>query len=314
MAADVLVSNLMMLKERDRFDAILKEKGYNPVFPEVSQFLSEDEMLEWAGRVDGILAGDDQITRRVLEKALPRLKVISKWGTGIDSIDLVAAKELGIPVCNSPGAFSDAVAEVALGYMLGLSRHIVQIDRSVREGNWPKPSGLGLLNRTLGIIGYGAIGRSVASRALAFSMNVCAYDPYAQIESPVTPCSLQEIFETADVVCLCCNLTEENVHLVNEERLALMDQQSILVNVSRGPLVDEAALIKALQKQAIGGAALDVFEQEPLPSHSEIRSFQNVILGSHNANNLFLATEKVHLNTIENLDAYIGANQTKAKS
>lgn len=306
MTKRILVSNIMMLNERPRFEAEILARGWEPVFPEVDQFLSEEACLGFAGQFDGWLAGDDRITRAVLEAHLPRLKGIAKWGTGLDSIDLAAAAELGIPVKNSPAAFSEAVAEVAIGYMLMLTRSLLAIDQGVRAGEWPKPRGLGLYGRTLGLIGYGAIGQGIARRARGCGMMVIAHDPPLAAARPdmpdVTFKDVDALMAEADVVALACNLTAENRHIVNAARLALMKPEAIVVNVGRGPLVDEAALIAALEAGQIAGAGLDVFEEEPLPMASPLRHLPGVVLGSHNANNLHSAVEHVHANTLANLD------------
>jgi D-3-phosphoglycerate dehydrogenase len=300
----VLVSNIMMLKERPRFEAAIAEKGWEPVFADVDQFLSEEQCLATAGQYDAWLAGDDRVTRRVIEACLPRLKGIAKWGTGLDSIDLVAARELGLPVHNSPAAFSEAVAEVALGYMLMLTRNLLAVDQGVRSGEWPKPCGLGLYGRICGVIGFGAIGQGIGRRAIGFGMKVIAHDPPLAANGGVTGfefADLDTLLATSDVVCLACNLTPDNKHLINAARLRRMKKDAIVVNVARGPLVDEAALIDALRDGRIAGAGLDVFEVEPLPMQSPLRKLPNVVLGSHNANNLLSAVEHVHTNTMNNL-------------
>ncbi len=306
----VLVSNLMMLKERARFDAELRGSGIEPVWPAVSQFLSEAECVDQVGEIDGWLAGDDQITRSVLEAALPRLKVISKWGTGIDSIDLASAKDLGVPVLNSPGAFDQAVAEVAIGYMLMLSRSLGLVDRTVRGGGWPKPQGRELTGARLGVVGFGAIGSRIGKLASAFGMDIRFHDPFVAdaVElGNVTakPLALPEIASTSDFVCLACSLTEANVHLVDAGFLRAMKPAAYLINVSRGPLVDEGALIEALDKGTIAGAGLDVFETEPPRPGNPLLAMDNVVVGSHNANNGEAAVEFVHRNTLENLKKHL---------
>jgi D-3-phosphoglycerate dehydrogenase len=290
----------MMLKEKARFDAELRALGHEPVWPDVAQFMDEAQCLSLVGEVDGWLAGDDRITRAVLTAALPRLKVIAKWGTGIDSIDLAAAKELGVPVLNSPGAFADAVAEVALGLVLMLTRHLGHIDREIRAGNWPKPRGTELRGSTLGMIGKGAIGGRIAELGAAFGMEVIFHDPFQP--GSVDPMT---VAREADIVCLACALTPENFHIVDAAFLAAMKPSAILANVARGPLVDEAALIAALQGGTIAGAALDVFEDEPLPEGNPLRSMENVVLSSHNANNGWRAVEAVHANTLRNLTSVL---------
>jgi phosphoglycerate dehydrogenase-like enzyme len=309
MTAQVLVTNLMMLKERARFEAEICAQGWQPFFADVNQYLSEEQCLAYGGKFDAWLAGDDCITRRVLEAFLPRLKGISKWGTGLDSIDLVAARELDVPVFNTPGAFSEAVAEVAVGYMLMLSRHLLAVDQEVRAGGWPKPYGLGLFGRQCGIIGFGAIGQGIGRRVKGCSMSIIAYDPPLKARGGLTEgvlkdvpfVDLDQLIAESDVVCLACNLTAENRHIINADRLKAMKKDAILINVGRGPLVDEAALSAALVAGSIAGAGLDVFEVEPLPPDSPLRTLPNVVLGSHNANNLHSAVEYVHANTMNNL-------------
>jgi D-3-phosphoglycerate dehydrogenase len=300
-APRVLVSNIMMVKERDRFDGVLREMGYIPVWAEdhvtYSQFLSEAQCLSLSGDIDGWLAGDDAITRQVLQAALPRLKVIAKWGTGTDSIDRAAASELGVPVLNSPGVFADAVAEVAIGLILLLTRHLGAIDRAIRTGGWPKPQGMELRGATLGMIGLGAIGGRIAELGRAFGMQVIHHDPF--VPGSLEPLALAE---ASDIVCLACALTPLNHHIVNEQFLAGMKDSAILINVARGPLVNEDALIAALSSGKLRGAGLDVFETEPLPLLSPLRHMDNVALCSHNANNGYRAVEAVHENTLRNLD------------
>lgn len=300
-APRVLVSNIMMLKEKDRFDAALREMGYTPVWPEVTQFLDEAACLAQVGEIDGWLAGDDQITRAVLQAALPRLRVIAKWGTGTDSIDKAAAADLGVPVLNSPGAFADAVGEVAIGLMLMLTRHLRNIDRDIRAGGWPKPQGVELNGSVLGMIGQGAIGGRIAALGRAFGMTVVFHDPF--VDGSQSP---QAVAAQADILCLACALTPENHHLVNADLLSRMKPSALVVNVARGPVIDEAALIAALRQGRIAGAALDVFEAEPLPADSPLRQMDNVVLSSHNANNGLRAVEAVHANTLKNLRDILG--------
>jgi len=307
----ILVTNIMMLKEQDRFDKRIRQMGYKPVWAEPDQFLQEHECLGLVGEIDGWLAGDDRITEAVLKAALPRLKVIAKWGTGIDSIDLEAANRLGVEVKNSPAAFANAVAEVAIHYMLSLSRHLVEIDRAVRTGDWPKPQGLELSGRTLGMIGFGAIGHRIAELATAFGMKVIFFDPFQNeakqfFGKEAHPATLDQIAEQADIVCLACSYNAANHHIINEAFLRKMRPSSYLVNVARGPLVDQDALVRALQEGRMAGAGLDVFETEPLAKDDPLLSFENVVLGSHNANNGRSAVEYVHENTLNNLQTVLG--------
>ncbi|SEA65110.1 NAD(P)-dependent oxidoreductase [Rubrimonas cliftonensis] len=296
MTRRVLVSNIMMLNEQSRFDGELRALGFEPSFAEVSQYLDEAACLALVGDFDGWLAGDDRITRAVLTRALPRLRVIAKWGTGVDSIDLDAARELGVPVLNAPGAFSDAVAECAIGMTLMLTRHLAAIDRAVRAGGWPKPRGRELRGGALGLIGHGAIGRRIGELGAAFGMAVRFHDPAIEGSAP-----LEEIAAGSDVVCVACALTPHTRGLVDAAFLAAMRPDAVLVNVARGPIVDEAALLAALRAGRIAGAALDVFETEPLGPDHPLAALDTVVLGSHNANNGVQAVEAVHARTLRNL-------------
>jgi D-3-phosphoglycerate dehydrogenase len=297
----VLISNIMMLRERPRFDAALRDMGYDPVWADVTQFMDEASCLASVGQIDGWLAGDDRITRKVLQAALPRLRVIAKWGTGLDSIDQNAAADLGITVLNSPGAFADAVAEVAIGLILMLTRQLAEIDRSIRAGGWPKPQGIELRGATLGVIGRGAIGGRIAELGAAFGMTVIHHDPF--VAGSLEPLALAS---QADIVCIACALTPDNFHIVSTEFLAAMKPSALVINVARGPLVDEAALIAALQSGTIAGAGLDVFETEPVAPGNPLLTMNNVVLSSHNANNGLRAVESVHANTLKNLHSVLG--------
>ena len=300
MAPRVLVSNVMMLAERERFDEALRSRGYEPVWAEVRQHLDEAACLAAVGNIDGWLAGDDRITRAVMERALPRLKVITKWGSGLDSIDRDAAVSLGVPVLNAPGAFADAVAECAIGMTLMLTRRLAAVDRAVRGGQWPKPRGRELRGRMLGLIGHGAIGRRIGELAAAFGMEVAFHDPAQEGGVP-----LERLAAESDVICLACALTPENRGMIDAGFLGRMKPDAILVNVARGPLVDEAALLAALDRGALAGAALDVFETEPLPSGHPLLARDDIVLGSHNANNGEAAVEAVHRMTLDNLDSIL---------
>ncbi|WP_440408398.1 phosphoglycerate dehydrogenase [Neorhizobium petrolearium] len=307
----VLVSNIMMLKEKERFDKAIRDLGYEPIWATADQYLTEQQCISLVGEIDGWLAGDDRITEKVLLAALPRLKVIAKWGTGIDSIDLEAAKRLGIPVKNSPAAFANAVAEVALHYMLSLSRHLVTVDRTVRMGGWPKPQGRELFGLKLGMIGFGAIGQRIAELATAFGMEVIFFDPFIKnakvfFERTAHPASLNMVAAESDIVCLASSYNKDNHHIVGRDFLGKVKPSAFLVNVARGPLVDQEALINALHENRLAGAGLDVFEIEPLPAGNPLLAMSNVVLGSHNANNGRSAVEFVHMNTLSNLQSVLG--------
>ncbi|MEM7355932.1 MAG: phosphoglycerate dehydrogenase [Acidobacteriota bacterium] len=300
----VLVTGLLMVRQQQRFETELRQAGLEPVFEHSGQFLTEAELLPIIGDFDGVIAGDDELTERVLRAGLPRLKVISKWGVGLDSIDCAAAEKLGIPVYNTPGAFGEAVAEAAIGYLLMLTRHLHLVDQAVRRGEWPKPVGQSLADKTLGLVGFGAIGRALASRAQVFGMEILAADVRADVMDPVPGvrfAAFEELLTEADYLCLACNLTAENRGLLGVAELARMRPTAYVLNMARGPLIDQEALVAALAEGRLAGAALDVYEEEPLPQDHPLARMEQVVLGSHNANNLAEANERVHRNTIRNL-------------
>ena len=184
--------------------------------------------------------------------------------------------------------FGGEVADIAVGYVIALARHTVEIDRGIRSGTWPKPRGLSLAGRTVAIVGYGDIGRNTARRLLAADMRVIAYDPYVDensLEDGISLAKWPERIKEADFVVVNCALTPSSHHLLNAEAFSAMKPGVRIVNVGRGPVIDEGALIMALTSAQVHSAALDVFEEEPLPSKSPLRSHQRCIFGSHNASN-----------------------------
>jgi D-3-phosphoglycerate dehydrogenase len=305
MTRRVLVSAPYFLPVLEEFRPRLEREGVEVVRARVLERLSEEELLPLVGAIDGALCGDDQFTERVMREA-PRLKVISKWGTGIDSIDARAAAELGIRVYNTPGAFTAPVADTVLGYVLCFARRLPWMDRDVRRGLWAKAEAVSLCECTLGVVGVGNIGRAVVRRARAFGMTVIGADPAPPPRSFVAEtglrlATLRALLEESDFVSLNCDLNPTSFHLMGRAELALMKGSAYLVNTARGALVDEPALAEALREGRIAGAALDVFEAEPLPPDSPLRSLDSCLLAPHNANSDPAARRRVHESTIANL-------------
>lgn len=281
------------------------------IVPTVQERLSEEDLLAYAGQFDGAVCGDDHYTARVLQACAPRLKVISKWGTGIDSIDREAAACLNIQVRNTPNAFTLPVADTTLAYILAFARRQPWMDRAMKAGVWEKIPGKSLSECTLGVIGVGNIGKAVLRRARAFGMALLGNDiipiaPDFLLENGVQMTSLDDLLARSDYVSLHCDLNPGSFHLIDARTLGLMEPNAILINTARGPVVDENALIAALAAGRIGGAALDVFEVEPLPSYSPLLKMDNVLLAPHNSNSSPAAWERVHLNTIKNLFEGLG--------
>ena len=311
MTQRVLFSAPYLLPVLESFRPMLEAAGLELITARVVERLAEDELLPLAGQVDGVVCGDDQFTRRVLKAFSPRLKVISKWGTGIDSIDRQAAAELGIEVGNTPGAFSHPVGDTVLAFVLAFSRRVPWIDREMKAGRWEKLPGRALRECTLGVIGVGSCGREVLRRARGFGMRLLGNDivpiPEAFVrEVGVEMLPLASLLEQADFVSLNCDLNPTSRHLIDAAALEHLRPHAVLVNVARGAVVDEPALIEALRAGRLAGAALDVFEQEPLPLDSPLRAFDNVLLAPHNANSSPEAWARVHRNTLRNLFRGLG--------
>ena len=301
----VLVTAPYMQLAIERFRAGLEERGIELLVPQVNERFEEGELLQWISDVDGVVCGDDRFTKRVL-LAAPRLKVLSKWGTGIDSIDLEACQELGVAVRNTPNAFSEPVADTVMGYILCFARKLVDLDRAMRREGWHKETSRALNECTLGIIGVGNVGKAVVRRALAFGMRVLGNDivPLSREFMAETGLSIvpkEALLRQSDFVSLNCDLNPTSFHLMGELEFQFMKPSAVLINTARGPIVDEHALVRALQTERIAGAALDVFEVEPLPANSRLRQMDNVLLAPHNANSSPEAWERVHRNTINNL-------------
>jgi len=272
---------------------------------DVDQQLTEEELLDIIDKYDGVLAGDDEFTEEVISEA-DKLKVISKWGIGIDAIDTGAAEEHGVEVYNTPGAFDDEVADVVTGYMIMLTRQLHHIDRAVRHGDWYCPRGTSLAGKTFGVIGVGDIGSTVARRAHALGMDVVGSDiePFSEElveETGIERVEQDELLDRSDVVSLNCALTEATRNMIGAEELDLLGENGYLINTARGRLIDQEALVDALREDTIAGAALDVFRAEPLPEDDPLTTFDSVILGSHNAQNTAEAVNRVHNRAVENL-------------
>lgn len=290
----------------DRFKPVFDHYRLELLLPQVNERLEEDALLTYAGRFDGTICGDDRYTRRVLEACSPRLKVISKWGTGIDSIDKAACADLGIQLRNTPNAFTLPVADSVMGYLLAFARRQPWMDKAIKSGEWKKIPGRSLSESTLGVIGVGNIGKAVLRRAKAFGMTLLGNDilPVPRdflLENNVRSVPLEELLQNSDFISVNCDLNPTSVHLVNDRTLGLMKKDAVLINTARGPIVDEQALVRALQNKTIAGAALDVFETEPIPAESALLKMENVMLAPHNSNSSPAAWENVHWNTIRNL-------------
>ncbi|MBW2419722.1 MAG: phosphoglycerate dehydrogenase [Deltaproteobacteria bacterium] len=313
----VLVTCPPMLGMLDVFVPRFRESGIEVVAAEVSQQLSEEELLKCVPEVEGWIIGDDPATRAVFEAGQRgHLRAAVKWGVGVDNVDFDAARDLGIPVANTPGMFGAEVADVALGYLIGLSRELFAIDRAVRGGDWAKPRGRSLAGKRVALVGFGDIGRALARRLLALEMQVAAYDPVFEAPSGYSmPVGLEAVevaswpqgIEQADFLVFTCALTSANRHMLDAAVLDRSKPGLCVVNVSRGPLIDEPALAEALELGRVRAAALDVFEEEPLACASPLRELgARVVFGSHNASNTEEAVLRASYRAIDLLCGFLG--------
>ncbi|MEW6085635.1 MAG: phosphoglycerate dehydrogenase [Chloroflexota bacterium] len=307
----VLFTAPYMIPFVDRFKPVFDRYNIELIVPDVRERMEEADLLKYAGQFDGAVCGDDRYTARVIEACAPRLKVISKWGTGVDSIDASACARHGVKIGRTPNAFTTPVADTVLGYMLAFARRQPWMDKEMKNGRWEKIPGRSLNECALGVIGVGNIGKAVTRRARAFGMKVYGndivdIDHVFVAETGIEMTDLQSLLSRSDFVSINCDLNPTSHHLMNADTFGLMKPSAVLINTARGPIVEERALIEALQAKRLAGAALDVFEVEPLPLDSPLMKMENVLLAPHNSNSSPAAWGRVHWNTIKNLVEGLG--------
>ena len=262
---------------------LLRSFSEDLVFNPLERPLSEDELIPLISGCTGFIAGLDSVTRKVIENA-PDLKVISRYGVGVDQVDIKAAKEKGIVVCNTPGSNANAVADLAFALLLCIARKVPLLDRKTREGQWIRSTGFELFGKTIGIVGLGAVGKAVAKRASGFSMSVMAYDPFINTEyaqaNNITAASFDEVIGEADIISLHLPLTDETRYIISNEVMQKMKNGAVIINTARGGLIDEKAAYDHLKSGHLGGLGLDAFETEP-PGSSTLFFLDNVVLTPH---------------------------------
>jgi len=273
----------------------LKAAGYELVIARGP--LPEAEMLKLVGDADAFLCGDDEITRAVIEKALPRLKVISKYGIGLDKIDVKAATELKIPVTFCPGVNHTTVSEHCFMLMLALLKNLMEQANAARAGEWKRMTGHEILGKSIGIIGLGRIGKEVAIRSRAFGMEITAFDVYwdqafAHACEVKRAKSIEEILEKSDVVSLHTNLTDSTRNMIHKNSLARMKSGAIIINCARGELVNSADMAEALNAGRIAGYGTDVLDHEPPPKDHPLLTAKNCIVTPHVGSRTFESVQR----------------------
>jgi len=280
----VLVTPTTFGMHDPRLKTLLEQSVGEVLYNPLPRALSSEELIPLVEGVDGFIAGLDRIDASVI-RAAGRLKVIARYGVGLDNVDMEAATAKGIVVTNTPGANSAAVAELALALILGLTRGVCKALESTRSGLWPRLSGAGLKGKTVGILGFGRIGKEAASRLKSFDCRVLIFDPQVQAQEAarhgVIWVELEELLEKSDIVSLHVPLTPSTRGMVDKGFLGKMKRGSFLVNTARGELLDEGALLSALEEGRLAGAALDCLSEEPPPKDHPLLQDPRVMVTPH---------------------------------
>lgn len=305
MKKKILITPKSFFRAKHIADEIFSQYQLEIVENNTGKTLTKEQMMELCQDIDGIIVGVDPMDEDVLRNA-KKLKAISKYGVGLDNIDLKVAEELGIKIRRAEGTNNRSVAELTIGLFFAISRSIPKATYDVKEGGWDRTLGTELFGKTVGIIGFGAIGREVAKMAYGLNMKILAYDPYFDDEElaksmNVTMTGMNEILENADFVTLHLPLNEETNKMINKETLGKMKKTAYLINTARGELVDEDALYDALKSGIIAGAAQDVFSKEPPKKDHKLLTLDNFILTPHMGAYTREATERMVETSVKNL-------------
>ncbi|MCE2028975.1 phosphoglycerate dehydrogenase [Sessilibacter corallicola] len=311
MKKKILVTCPPMLQSLDLCLEKFENYDLDVVAPEVVQTLSEQELIDLVPNVDGWIIGDDPATKAVFQAGrMGKLRAAVKWGIGTDNVDFTACEDLGIPITNTPNMFGREVADVAMGYIIGLARETFLIDRQVRLGNWVKPAGISLQGKNVGLVGFGDIGKNVHKRLIASDMNVTIYDPYAKFDNDnvntvhrMWPDNVGDL----DFLVFTCSLTESSYHMFNDSILEQLKPGVRIVNVGRGGLINEKSLEDGLKTGVLYSAALDVFEEEPISQDSYLLEHPRCVLGTHNSSNTVEAVVRTSYKAIDQINKYLSS-------
>ena len=293
----ILITWRLLVDSINKYSSILKKYKIRYDTVSCKQHMSEKKLLKIIHKYDGIICGDDELTQKVLSRA-KKLKIISKWGTGIDSIDKNYANKKQILLKNSPGAFSKSVAQHAIALIFSLLRNIVDNHNDIASGIWTKRICQTIENKTIGIIGLGKIGNEIYKKISVFDVNFI-FNDIKKIKK--TNSSLKTLLKKSDIVIISCDLNKTSKYLLKYKELSLMKKNAILINISRGAIVNNIDLIKILKLKKIAAAGLDVFENEPLKKNNKFLRLKNCVLTSHNAFNSKELIEEINLKSVFNI-------------
>ena len=297
----VLITTSSFGKNDNKPLELMAENNLEYILNPYQRKLSEDELIELIQeyKPDFLIAGTEKMTPKALNTMKPYVKMISRCGIGMDGIDLNYAKQINIPVTNTPDAPTMPVAELTLGVILDLLREITFSNNSVKSGGFKKPMGQLLHGKTVGIIGCGRIGSHLAKLLQPFECNIIGHDPFLKQHTMIQLKPFDDVVKQADILTLHIPLTQENKYIINKKTLSNMKQNAFLINISRGGLINENDLIEALTNNQIAGAGIDCYESEPYTG--ELINFDNVILTSHIGSYAKEARVKQELDSIKNI-------------
>jgi len=320
----ILVTCPPMIKQIKNYKQLFENNNLQYYCPKFTQVMTEEELIQILPDYDGWIIGDDPATKKVFEAGNKgKLKVAVKWGVGVDNVDFEACKDLNIPITNIPNVFGEEVSDIAIGYLICLTRKIHLIDAETKKGNWIKPCGNSLSNKKVCLIGFGDIGRCTAKKLLAFNLNVYVSDPgfekvdgniYCKYNSDilvseelnkVNISSLEEAVYKCDFIIVTCALNKFTYHLVNENIIRLANKGVRIINVARGHIVKENDIVELLEEGFIDSVGFDVFEEEPLKKDSKLRNYPQNIYGSHNGSNTIEAVNRTSHIAINKIRDYL---------
>ena len=307
---NILLTCPPMIKQISRYEDLLQQCNFKITIPEFQQVMTEDQLCEIIGEYDGWIIGDDPATKKVFEKGKQgKLKACVKWGVGTDNVDFDACKTLNIPISNTPQMFGEEVSDVAIGYLLCLSRRLHTIHNSVVNNEWIKPCGETLTGKKVCVIGFGDIGKCVVRKLQAFHVNIWVSDPlYIDKKTEYNDVKIggiDDCLQDANYVIVCCPLNKNTFHLLNEEKILLCEKGVKIINVGRGPVICEKDVVALLENGFIDSVGFDVFEEEPLSPNNKLRHFKQNIFGTHNGSNTLEAVDKVSKTVLNILKSYL---------
>ena len=327
----ILLTCPPMINRIKEYADLIKKYNYNITIPDFEQIMKEDELCKIIHNYDGWIIGDDPASRKVLEQGIKgSLKGCIKWGVGTDNVDFQACKDLNIPITNIPQVFGEEVSDVAIGYLLCLSRKLHLINDGHKNNKWLKPTGETLVGKKVCLVGFGDIGRCIARKLLAFKLDVWVSDPafsksyvddliksgysvdnqkfYIENLRELKNCNfdnLDKCLEDANFIICCCPLNNNTFHLINKEKILLSKKGVKIINVGRGPVICEKDVSDLLDNGFIDSIGFDVFEEEPLSEKNNLRKHKQNIFGSHNGSNTLEAVDKVSTIALKKLYEFL---------